>query len=333
MSLTPADMLSIQNAIDLYEKKFPHLPSPSAEVALTWLASRRGHRGWRHGVASPVKRLFSLLSHDRSVAAASKPQRVAEETPRHALWRYPITLAAGAIVVVVVAAVITSFHINSRQNSSVTSVTADARQPAWPTSGSVAKQEPSAAVAEESPSGGSAVKYSPFQDDDTSSAKSSSTIADHDQARVPDVAVPRSDSHADIRNTLDGWAKATNNNDVTLEMRYYSDRLDRYFLVRNVTREFVAQDKARFYRKGNRIVAYHIGNVTVDKESAQQVALSLIKYWEIFDGFATKSGATRSRLWLTRRGNQWTITGEQDLINLQPAPRGQVLRTSSDANF
>ena len=44
MTLTPADMLSIQHAIDLYEKKFPHKPSPSAEVALAWLASRRGRR-------------------------------------------------------------------------------------------------------------------------------------------------------------------------------------------------------------------------------------------------------------------------------------------------
>jgi ketosteroid isomerase-like protein/ribosomal protein L40E len=293
MSLTHVDMLSIQHAIDLYEKNFPHQPSPSAEVALAWLASRRGHPGWRRGVASPVKRLITLLRHDRSIAAASNPQLVAEETPRHA-WRYPITLAGGAIVVVVAAAVITPFHINNRQGSSVPSVTGDARQR-------------------------TSLNHSPSQDEDTSSVESSSTIADHDQAGVPDVAVPKSDNHADIQNTLNDWAKAMNNNDVTLQLRYYSDRLDRYFLARNVTQEFVAQDKARFYRKGNHIVAFHIGNVTVDKQSGQQAAVSLIKRWEIFTGLGTKSGETRSRLWLTRRGNQWTITGEQDLLNLQPA--------------
>ena len=312
MSLTHVDMLSIQHAIDLYEKNFPHQPSPSAEVALAWLASRRGHPGWRRGVASPVKRLITLLRHDRSIAAASKPQLVAEETPRHA-WRHPITLAGGAIVVVVAAAVITPFHINNRQGSSVPSVTGDARQRASLTTGRVAEEKPSAAIAEESPSGAPAVNHSPSQDEDTSSVESSSTIAGHDQAGVPDVAVPKPDNHADIQNTLNDWAKAMNNNDVTLQMRYYSDRLDRYFLARNVTQKFVAQDKARFYRKGNHIVAFHIGNVTVDKQSAQQAAVSLIKRWEIFTGLGTKSGETRSRLWLTRRGNQWTITGEQDL--------------------
>jgi hypothetical protein len=75
MTLTPADMLSIQHAIDLYEKKFPHKPSPSAEVALAWLASRRGRGPWRHGISSPVTRLLSFFRQHRSVTPgnAAKP--------------------------------------------------------------------------------------------------------------------------------------------------------------------------------------------------------------------------------------------------------------------
>jgi hypothetical protein len=75
MTLTPADMLSIQHAIDLYEKKFPHKPSPSAEVALAWLANRRRRGTWRHAIATPVTRLLSFFRHHRSVAprSASNP--------------------------------------------------------------------------------------------------------------------------------------------------------------------------------------------------------------------------------------------------------------------
>jgi ribosomal protein L40E len=332
-SLTPVDMLSIQHAIDLYEKDFPHQPSPSAEVALAWLAGRRGHPGWRRGIVSPVKRLMTLLRHDRSVAAALKPQLIAEETPRHALWRHPIPLAGGAMVVLVAAAVIASFHIHNRQGSSIPSVTRDARQRASLTMGRVPEEEPSAAISRESPAAGPAVSHSPSRHEHTSSVGSNSTIAGHDQAGVPPVAVPKSDSHADIQKTLNDWARAMNSNDVALQMRYYSDRLDRYFLARNVTQHFVVQDKARFYRKGNYIVAFHIGNVTVDEQSAQQAVVSLIKYWQIFNGSGTRSGETRSRLWLTRRGNQWTITGEQDLINLQPAPRGPGPAHKVDASF
>ena len=71
MTLTPADMLAIQHAIDLYEKKFPNKPSPSAEVALAWLAARRGHRTWRHAIASPLTKFLGFFRHQRNVAPGS----------------------------------------------------------------------------------------------------------------------------------------------------------------------------------------------------------------------------------------------------------------------
>ena len=71
MTLTPADMLAIQHAIDLYEKKFPNKPSPSAEVALAWLAARRRHRTWRHAIASPLTKLLGFFRHQRNVAPGS----------------------------------------------------------------------------------------------------------------------------------------------------------------------------------------------------------------------------------------------------------------------
>ena len=41
-----------------------------------------------------------------------------------------------------------------------------------------------------------------------------------------------------------------------------TDELNRYFLVRNVTSDFVARDKEEFYRRGRRIIDYHIDNVS-----------------------------------------------------------------------
>jgi hypothetical protein len=34
------------------------------------------------------------------------------------------------------------------------------------------------------------------------------------------------------------------------------------FIVRNVTSDFVARDKEEFYRRGRRIIDYHIDNVS-----------------------------------------------------------------------
>ena len=41
-----------------------------------------------------------------------------------------------------------------------------------------------------------------------------------------------------------------------------TDELNRRFLVRNVTSDFVARDKEEFYRRGRRIIDYHIDNVS-----------------------------------------------------------------------
>ena len=38
--LRPADIFLIQSAMERYQKKFPHEPTPSAEVALAWLANK-----------------------------------------------------------------------------------------------------------------------------------------------------------------------------------------------------------------------------------------------------------------------------------------------------
>jgi hypothetical protein len=41
MTLNSTDILKIQSAIDRYEKRFPHKPSPSAVDALAWQAGKR----------------------------------------------------------------------------------------------------------------------------------------------------------------------------------------------------------------------------------------------------------------------------------------------------
>jgi hypothetical protein len=41
-----------------------------------------------------------------------------------------------------------------------------------------------------------------------------------------------------------------------------TDELNRHFLVRNVTSDVVARDKEEFYRRGRRIIDYHIDNVS-----------------------------------------------------------------------
>jgi hypothetical protein len=58
MTLTPSDMLAIQSAIDAYEERFPHRPSPSAAEALAWRSGNSWQRlllWWQAAVISRLK--------------------------------------------------------------------------------------------------------------------------------------------------------------------------------------------------------------------------------------------------------------------------------------
>jgi hypothetical protein len=118
---------------------------------------------------------------------------------------------------------------------------------------------------------------------------------------------------AKVQGTLSGWANAIKANDSATELGYYGEALDRYFLRRSVSKDFVAQDKQQFYRAGKRFIDYRIDQVAINQASPESVTVSLVKHWQISSGAVIENGETRSRLWLTREQADWKITGEQDL--------------------
>ena len=81
MTLTPSDMLAIQSAIDAYESRFPHRPSPSAEEALAWRAGNPSYRlllWWKVVVAPRI-----------GLASSPKPAEVKRAITQGPLLRGP----------------------------------------------------------------------------------------------------------------------------------------------------------------------------------------------------------------------------------------------------
>jgi len=123
------------------------------------------------------------------------------------------------------------------------------------------------------------------------------------------------DENAAIITTISGWASALAQNDPTVAASYYAKRVDRYFLRRNVTREFVEADKRSFIEHGKRLDSFSTHDLQFESSSPEAATVSLTKHWEVLDGNATTltQGRTRSRLWLKQTSEGWKITGEQDL--------------------
>jgi hypothetical protein len=119
---------------------------------------------------------------------------------------------------------------------------------------------------------------------------------------------------SEVTSTISRWAAAASHNDVEAETSFYAPKLDRYFLQRNVSREYVRKDKRAYRDRGNVIKTFKVSDLNFERSSDQDAIVLLSKSWSVLGPSQTGDLHTgRSRLWLRRTPEGWRITGEQDL--------------------
>lgn len=124
----------------------------------------------------------------------------------------------------------------------------------------------------------------------------------------------RAEAEAEISKVLTGWASASAGNDPVAESAYYAPRVDRYFLKRDVSRQYVLHDKQAYRERGNRMQQFSISGLSFQFLSANSALVTLTKTWSVVGPEQTgMTHSSRSRVWLTRTPGGWQITGEQDL--------------------
>ena len=119
---------------------------------------------------------------------------------------------------------------------------------------------------------------------------------------------------AEIRQTLQRWARAMVLNDPRAESAEYSNHMDRYFLQRNVNKRFVEADKAEYLRRGNVTASFALKDIHFTHETAHAADVELVKdvSWQQRKAGGAQHQQIRSRLHLAKTGNEWKITEEQD---------------------
>jgi hypothetical protein len=122
-------------------------------------------------------------------------------------------------------------------------------------------------------------------------------------------------SESEITETLSMWAAVQADNDAAKTAAYYAEHVDRYFMQRKVTREFVQADKQAFLDTGKRLQSFYIGGLRFETSFPTQATVVLTKSWAVLDPGerAATLDTTRCRLWLLRTDEGWKISGERDL--------------------
>jgi serine/threonine protein kinase len=117
----------------------------------------------------------------------------------------------------------------------------------------------------------------------------------------------------EVNALLDSWAGAARAHNLDLQMTYYTDVVSPYFGRRSASRAEIRADRSVAYRRYPRLdIQLNNINVVVDSSGTQATA-TFDKSFTFSSDERSFSGIVNTRVWLTKFGPQWLITGEKDL--------------------
>jgi len=124
-----------------------------------------------------------------------------------------------------------------------------------------------------------------------------------------DVAAVREQVSA----VLNGWASASRAHDLDKHLSYYADTLDTYYNATNVSASRVRSDRSRAYTIYTTLDV-ELSNMKITPDPGGEKATATFdKTWTFEGSEKYSSGSVHQKIWLTKIGGRWRITGEKDL--------------------
>jgi hypothetical protein len=118
---------------------------------------------------------------------------------------------------------------------------------------------------------------------------------------------------SEVNAVLDSWAGAARAHNLDLQMTYYTDVVSPYFGRLSASRAEIRADRSVAYRRYPRLdIQLSNINVVVDSSGTQATA-TFDKSFTFSSAERSFSGMVNTKVWLTKFGPQWLITGEKDL--------------------
>jgi serine/threonine protein kinase len=117
---------------------------------------------------------------------------------------------------------------------------------------------------------------------------------------------------SEVRDVLAGWANAARAHDLDSQMTYYADTVNPYFKRRNVSAAAIRADRAVAYARYSKLDV-QLSNVNIILDQSGTQATATFDKAFAFEGEKYFSGSVNTKLWLTKLGSRWLITGERDL--------------------
>ena len=116
-----------------------------------------------------------------------------------------------------------------------------------------------------------------------------------------------------IMTTLNGWAASTRSRDLSAHMSFYTDTLETYYQLSNVSSSRVSADRQKAFDAYDSLDV-KLSNIKITPDpSGERATVVLDKTWEFQGEEKYSNGSVQQRLTLVRVAGRWLITGERDL--------------------
>ncbi len=114
-----------------------------------------------------------------------------------------------------------------------------------------------------------------------------------------------------LRDALDAWVDSTNARDLSGHMRFYLPRVNTFYLTRNVSRNFIRQEKARLFQGGS--VSVTAGEPEIDPSPDGRTAtIRFRKRYAVSGARGEKRGEVLQEMKWVRTPDGWRIASERD---------------------
>lgn len=121
------------------------------------------------------------------------------------------------------------------------------------------------------------------------------------------------DLRAMLHGALDEWIAATNARDIQRQMDFYNQKVNAFYLTRNVPREAVRAEKSRVFGRANRIdIRAAAPGIRVSRDG-RTATMRFRKKYAIEGGGEDRRGEVLQELRWQRTDDGWKIVSERDL--------------------
>lgn len=116
-----------------------------------------------------------------------------------------------------------------------------------------------------------------------------------------------------LRRALEDWNASNNARDIEKQISFYGPKLYFYYRARNVSREFVREDKGRMYERAEFIdVRTDAPEITLERDGRAAI-MRFRKQYVVKSGGSERYGEVLQELRWQRTDEGWKIVGERDV--------------------